>query len=138
MELQGRRRNAYLGEDSDGDEDAGDDLSSGRRTPCSILFFSISLPSLSCFWFTFPVLLSHLCREAKSRAMAMKMLGCLLNGHSLLCFFLFFIFSLRVCLLLELDDKDDGEGVLNCQSYILSFSVFILRALLLWICFSLL
>jgi hypothetical protein len=40
--------------------------------------------------------------------------------------------------MLELDDEDDGEGVLNCQSYLLSFYVFVLRALLLWFCFSLL
>jgi hypothetical protein len=34
--------------------------------------------------------------------------------------------------LLELDDEDDVEGVLVCQSYLLSFSVSVLRALLLW------
>jgi hypothetical protein len=64
--------------------------------------------------------------------MAMKMLGCWLNGQSLLYFFLFFSFSLRVCLMLELDDEDEGESVLVCQSYLLSFSVSVLRALLLW------
>ena len=127
-----RRKNAYLGKYSDGDEDAGDDPSSARRTSCFSLFFSIWLPSLSCFWFTFPVLLSHLCWEAKSKMMAMKMLGCWLNGQSLLYFFLFFSFSLRVCLMLELDDEDEGESVLVCQSYLLSFSVSVLRALLLW------
>ena len=132
MELQGRRKNAYLGEDSERDEDAGDDPISGRRTSCSSLFFSISLPSLSCFWFTFPVLLSHLCREVKSKTMVMKMLGCWLNGHSLLYFFMFFTFSLRVCLMLELDDEDEGECVLVCQSYLLSFSISVLHALLLW------
>ena len=47
----------------------------------------------------------------------------LVDGRSLLCFFLFFTFSLGVCLMLELDDEDDGEGMLVCQSYLLSFSV---------------
>uniref|UniRef100_A0A3N7FGB8 Uncharacterized protein n=1 Tax=Populus trichocarpa TaxID=3694 RepID=A0A3N7FGB8_POPTR len=73
-----------------------------------------------------------LCKEAKSKTMAMKMLGCWSNGRSLLCFFLFFTFSLRVCLMLELDDEDHGKGVLVCQSYLISFSVSVLRALLLW------
>jgi len=54
MELRGGRKNAYLGEDSDGDEDEGDDPNSGRRMSYSSLSFSIPVPSLSCFWFTFP------------------------------------------------------------------------------------
>jgi hypothetical protein len=65
MELQGRRKNAYLGEDNNKDKDEGDDHSSGKRTFYSSLSFSISLLSFSCFWFTFPcvtflVLLSSL------------------------------------------------------------------------------
>jgi hypothetical protein len=50
-------------------------------------------------------------QEGKSKTMEMKMLGCWSNGRSLLCFFMFFTFSLRVCLMLELDDEDDVEGV---------------------------
>ena len=73
-----------------------------------------------------------LCKEAKSKTMAMKMLGCWLNGHSLLYFFMFFTFSLRVYLMLELDDEDEGECVLVYQSYLLSFSIYVLHALLLW------
>jgi len=57
-ELWGGRKNAYLGEDNDGDEDEGDDPSSGQRTSCSSLSFSISLPSLSLFGLLSPVLLS--------------------------------------------------------------------------------
>jgi len=34
--------------------------------------------------------------------------------------------------MLELDDEDEGESVLVCQSYLLSFSVSVLCALLLW------
>jgi hypothetical protein len=56
--LWGGRKNAYLGEDNDGDEDEGDDPSSGRRTSCSSLSFSISLPSRSLFGLLSPVLLS--------------------------------------------------------------------------------
>jgi hypothetical protein len=87
MELQGRRKNAYLGEDSNGDEDEGDDPSSGRRTSYSSLSFSISLPSLSCFWFTFPCvtfLVLPFSLSVSSSVLSIALLCYLLN-----CFTLF-------------------------------------------------
>jgi len=90
MELQGRRKNAYLGEDNNKDKDEGDDHSSGKRTFYSSLSFSISLLSLL-FLVYFP-----LCYFPSSSVFSLGLLFCSLS-IALLCYLLncFTLFSLQ-------------------------------------------